>query len=127
MKSVSSPSIVVVGSVNIDLVATAPRIPSPGQTVIGDGFFNRLQIELHLLKHVTDRWIRPDLLLDIQFLRQQFATLLGCAGSMLGQRRFPGNQQWITEKNLIVADVIVLIRHYQRKKTLFGRQIDRQR
>ncbi len=38
MKSVSSPSIAVVGSVNIDLVATAALIPLAGQTVIGDGF-----------------------------------------------------------------------------------------
>ncbi len=31
-------SIVVVGSSNTDLIVTAPRIPSPGETVIGDSF-----------------------------------------------------------------------------------------
>jgi ribokinase len=30
--------IVVVGSINLDLVATAPRIPQPGETIIGTGF-----------------------------------------------------------------------------------------
>ena len=30
--------IVVVGSANVDMVATAPRIPAPGETVIGTGF-----------------------------------------------------------------------------------------
>ena len=38
MSSTARPSIAVVGSVNIDLVATAGRIPRPGETVIGDGF-----------------------------------------------------------------------------------------
>lgn len=30
--------IVVVGSINLDLVASAPRIPAPGETLIGSGF-----------------------------------------------------------------------------------------
>lgn len=30
--------IVVVGSINLDLVAAAPRIPKPGETIIGSGF-----------------------------------------------------------------------------------------
>ena len=38
MRSTSRPNIVVIGSANIDLVATAATIPAPGQTVIGDGF-----------------------------------------------------------------------------------------
>lgn len=38
MSSTARASIVVVGSANIDLVATARRIPQPGETVIGDGF-----------------------------------------------------------------------------------------
>ena len=33
-----SPLIVVVGSLNMDLVVRAPQMPSPGQTVLGDGF-----------------------------------------------------------------------------------------
>jgi ribokinase len=33
-----TPVIAVVGSANVDLVAYAPRIPSPGETVIGDRF-----------------------------------------------------------------------------------------
>ncbi len=32
------PSIVVLGSINMDLVGTAPRLPSPGETVHGDDF-----------------------------------------------------------------------------------------
>src|SRR5205814_8053685 len=32
------PSIVVVGSCNIDLVTYAPRIPRPGETIIGERF-----------------------------------------------------------------------------------------
>ncbi|HEY3485920.1 MAG TPA: ribokinase, partial [Ilumatobacteraceae bacterium] len=30
--------VVVVGSANLDLVATTPRIPGPGETVLGDGY-----------------------------------------------------------------------------------------
>ena len=30
--------ITVVGSLNMDLVARAPRIPEPGETIIGTGF-----------------------------------------------------------------------------------------
>ena len=32
------PRIVVLGSINMDLVATTPALPQPGQTVMGDGF-----------------------------------------------------------------------------------------
>ena len=32
------PSIVVVGSVNMDLVIRAPRMPAPGETIAGSGF-----------------------------------------------------------------------------------------
>jgi len=35
----SPPRIVVLGSVNIDLVIRAPRLPSPGETVLGGRFF----------------------------------------------------------------------------------------
>ncbi|RVW05518.1 ribokinase [Rhodococcus xishaensis] len=31
-------SVVVVGSINMDLVATAPRLPSPGETILGTSF-----------------------------------------------------------------------------------------
>ncbi|GAB3004308.1 PfkB family carbohydrate kinase [Amycolatopsis acidiphila] len=31
----STPSVVVVGAVNVDLVVTAPRLPRPGETVVG--------------------------------------------------------------------------------------------
>ncbi len=34
----AKPNIVVVGSANIDLVATAPAIPQPGQTILGNRF-----------------------------------------------------------------------------------------
>src|SRR5271155_3054933 len=30
--------IVVVGSINSDLVVSAPHIPQPGETILGDGF-----------------------------------------------------------------------------------------
>lgn len=33
-----SPAIVVLGSINMDLVGTAPRLPSPGETVLGGDF-----------------------------------------------------------------------------------------
>ena len=32
------PHIVVVGSLNMDLVVRAPRIPKPGETILGDDF-----------------------------------------------------------------------------------------
>jgi ribokinase len=32
--------IVVVGSINMDLVTRAPRFPRPGETLLGDGFFS---------------------------------------------------------------------------------------
>ena len=37
--SAGRPKIVVLGSVNMDLVATMTRMPEPGETVKGDGFF----------------------------------------------------------------------------------------
>ncbi len=36
--SASNPRIVVFGSINMDLVAVAPALPKPGETVMGDGF-----------------------------------------------------------------------------------------
>jgi ribokinase len=33
------PKIVVIGSLNMDVVAVAPRIPVPGETIIGDNYF----------------------------------------------------------------------------------------
>ena len=38
-RSTGKPKIVVLGSVNMDLVATMTRMPEPGETVQGDGFF----------------------------------------------------------------------------------------
>ena len=38
MPNERTPAIVVVGSANVDLVAYTPRIPGPGETVIGDRF-----------------------------------------------------------------------------------------
>ncbi len=33
------PTIVVLGSINMDLIGAAPRLPSPGETVLGGGFY----------------------------------------------------------------------------------------
>ena len=33
-----SPSVVVLGGINMDLVTTAPRFPVPGETVVGSSF-----------------------------------------------------------------------------------------
>ena len=35
---VSQPTILVVGSINMDLVVRAPHMPTPGETVLGEGF-----------------------------------------------------------------------------------------
>ena len=35
--STESPTVVVVGAVNVDLVVAAPRLPGPGETVVGGG------------------------------------------------------------------------------------------
>ncbi len=35
-----TPSVVVVGSLNMDLVVTTPRLPAPGETLLGGGFAN---------------------------------------------------------------------------------------
>ena len=38
-KAKDTPTIVVLGGINIDLVGTAPRLPMPGETVIGETFY----------------------------------------------------------------------------------------
>ena len=38
MRDTTSPRIAVVGSVNIDLVTRAPRLPVPGETLLGTDF-----------------------------------------------------------------------------------------
>ena len=39
MNSAQRPAIVVLGSINMDLIGIAPRLPSPGETVLGDEFY----------------------------------------------------------------------------------------
>ena len=34
-----TPAIVVLGGINMDLIGTAPRLPSPGETAMGEGFY----------------------------------------------------------------------------------------
>ena len=34
----SAPRITVLGSINMDLVTTTPRLPAPGETILGHGF-----------------------------------------------------------------------------------------
>ena len=38
MQHQEAPRIVVIGSINMDLVATAPRLPKPGETIQGRSF-----------------------------------------------------------------------------------------
>src|SRR5258706_13163099 len=35
--SIERPTVVVVGAINVDLVVVAPRLPGPGETVVGGG------------------------------------------------------------------------------------------
>ena len=39
MNSAQRPAIVVLGSINMDLIGIAPRLPLPGETVLGDEFY----------------------------------------------------------------------------------------
>ena len=39
MNSPRKPAIVVLGGINMDLIGLAPRLPSPGETVLGDEFY----------------------------------------------------------------------------------------
>lgn len=35
---VGTPQVVVIGSINMDMVARSPRLPAPGETLVGEGF-----------------------------------------------------------------------------------------
>ena len=39
MSAARKPAIVVLGGINMDLIGTAPRLPAPGETVLGDEFY----------------------------------------------------------------------------------------
>ncbi|MGE5657157.1 MAG: ribokinase [Actinomycetota bacterium] len=74
-------SIIVFGSINLDLIAKTPRLPLPGETLIGDRFFtasggkganqavaaSRLGITTHLIGRVGDDRFGQELLTNLQF------------------------------------------------------------
>lgn len=74
--TIGKPKIVVLGSINMDLVATAPRIPKPGETVMGSSFTTapggkganqavaaaRLGADVHMIGRVGDDVFGPTLL-----------------------------------------------------------------
>jgi len=73
-------SIIVFGSINIDLVAKTPRLPQPGETIIGSNFFTagggkganqavaaaRLGIFTHLIGRVGNDKFAEELLTNLQ-------------------------------------------------------------
>ncbi len=74
-------SIIVFGSINIDLAAKTPRLPQPGETIIGSNFFTagggkganqavaaaRLGISTHLIGRVGNDKFAEELLTSLQF------------------------------------------------------------
>ena len=74
------PRIVVLGSINMDLVATAPALPRPGQTVIGESFATapggkganqavaaaRLGADVRMIGRVGDDLFGPMLLASLE-------------------------------------------------------------
>ena len=78
--SASQPKIVVLGSVNMDLVAVAPALPKPGETVMGDDFSTlpggkganqavaaaRLGADVRMIGRVGDDVFGPMLLANLE-------------------------------------------------------------
>ena len=74
------PKIVVLGSINMDLVAVAPALPKPGETVMGDGFATlpggkganqavaaaRLGADVYMIGRVGDDVFGPMLLENLE-------------------------------------------------------------
>ena len=74
------PKIVVLGGINIDLIALAPRVPGPGETVVGDDFYTtpggkggnqavaaaRLGAEVSMIGRVGGDIFGPGLLDDLR-------------------------------------------------------------
>ena len=74
------PRIVVVGSINMDLVTVAPRFPGPGETLLGERFLSvhggkggnqavaaaRLGAEVHMVGAVGDDAFAPSLCEELQ-------------------------------------------------------------
>ena len=74
------PKIVVLGSINMDLVAVAPSLPNPGETVMGDSFASlpggkganqavaaaRLGADVHMIGRVGDDVFGPMLIESLQ-------------------------------------------------------------
>ena len=74
------PKIVVLGSINMDLVAVAPSLPTPGETVMGDSFATlpggkganqavaaaRLDADVHMIGRVGDDVFAPMLIASLE-------------------------------------------------------------
>ena len=74
------PKIVVLGSINMDLVAVAPSLPTPGETVMGDSFATlpggkganqavaaaRLDADVHMIGRVGDDVFAPMLIANLE-------------------------------------------------------------
>ena len=79
-KQNESPTIVVLGGINMDLISSAPRLPAPGETVMGDRFYTapggkganqavaaaRLGAQVRMVGRVGDDMFGPSLVAGLR-------------------------------------------------------------